>query len=77
VRASLLNNGLPSQDDQESERCLSTIHHSQSHGEPKKDDMIYMREMRYSNISIDDLAFLNESQIFEKKGKTRGKENVS
>jgi hypothetical protein len=77
VRVSLSNNGLPSQDDQESGRFLSTIHHSQSHGESRRDNVIYMGKMRYSSVSVDDLALLNEGQILEKEGKARGKEDVS
>jgi hypothetical protein len=77
VRVSPLNNGLPSQINEKSGRSLYTIHHSQSHGEPRKDDVVYMGGMRYSSVSVDDLAFLNEDQILEKEGKARGKEDVS
>jgi hypothetical protein len=77
VRVSLLNNRLPSQDDQESGRSPSTIHHSQSYDEPKRDNVIYIGGMRYSSVSVDDFAFFNEGQILEKEGKARDKEDVS
>jgi hypothetical protein len=77
VRASPSNNGLPSQIDEKSGRSPYTIHYSQSHGEPRRDNVVYMGGMWNSGLSTDNLAFLNEGQILEKEGKARGKNDVS
>ena len=60
VRVSPLNNGLLSQNDEENGRSFYIIYRSQSHGEPKKDNVIYIGKIWNSGLYIDDLAFLNE-----------------
>jgi hypothetical protein len=42
VRASPSNNGLPSQNDEENGRSSYIIYRSQSHGEPRRDDVVYI-----------------------------------
>jgi hypothetical protein len=68
---------LPSQIDEKSGKSPYTIHHSQSHGEPRRDDVVYMGGMWNSGLLTDNFAFLNEGQILEKEGKARGKNDVS
>jgi hypothetical protein len=67
VRVSPSNNGLLSQIDEKSGRSPYIIHHSQSHGEPRRDDVVYMGGMWNSGLLIDNLPFFNEGQILEKK----------
>ena len=42
VRASPSNNGLPSQNDEENGRSSYIIYRSQSNGEPRRDDVVYI-----------------------------------